>query len=91
MTAACAIELASRQPGLAFALWGRSRLEPEPEDLEGVEDEASLKRLLLERSGAVQTPKELQAACARILAQREIRATLAAIEAVGAKAVYAPR
>ncbi|MAO82323.1 MAG: hypothetical protein CMH50_00340, partial [Myxococcales bacterium] len=89
VTAACAIELASRQPGLAFALWGRSRLEPEPEDLEGVEDEASLKRLLLERSGAVQTPKELQAACARILAQREIRATLAAIEAVGAKAVYA--
>ncbi|MEM7354355.1 MAG: SDR family NAD(P)-dependent oxidoreductase, partial [Acidobacteriota bacterium] len=63
----------------------------EPEACRGVDDEAGLKRALLglaTAAGEKLTPKELGARANRIRAEREIRATLAALEAAGSPARY---
>ncbi|WP_373048793.1 PfaD family polyunsaturated fatty acid/polyketide biosynthesis protein [Vulgatibacter sp.] len=90
VTAACAVELAkARRPTLL--LLGRSPLEAaEPAWLAGADDEAAIQRALLAHrfTGTRPTPLQLRKACAEVLAQREIRSTLAAIEAAGATALY---
>ncbi len=77
--------------GARFVLLGRTPLSPEPEDLAGIEDDAGLKRALLERStakGESLTPVELSRRVKAIVSSREIRHTLAAVEAAGATARY---
>jgi acyl transferase domain-containing protein len=86
VTAACIVEWA-KQCKARFVLLGRTRLSDEPTDCAGVVDEAQLKRIVLAR-GASLTPNELSREADRILGAREIRATLAAIEAQGAQARY---
>ncbi|HWV38025.1 MAG TPA: PfaD family polyunsaturated fatty acid/polyketide biosynthesis protein, partial [Vulgatibacter sp.] len=90
VTAACTVALAeARRPSLL--LLGRSPLPgDEPAWLEGADDEAAIKRALLEHGfpGERPTPRMLGEACRRILAEREVRATLAALERAGARVMY---
>ena len=90
VTAAATIELA-RQAQPRIALLGRSVLDEEPADVRTIVDDASLKKALLaaaQARGERLTPRELGAAADRILAGREIRATLQALHAAGSQAVY---
>jgi NAD(P)-dependent dehydrogenase (short-subunit alcohol dehydrogenase family) len=87
VTAAVAQAFARRfRPTLA--LFGRSPLEDEPYWLSGAETEAEIKRLLLSHADDKLTPKQLGERCAAVLARREIRRNLAAMEQAGARAVY---
>jgi hypothetical protein len=90
VTAAALIALAqSARPRIA--LLGRTVLEPEPQALAAIHDDAALKKALLAQAqaeGKRLSPKELGAAAERILAAREIRSTLLALTAAGAQAMY---
>ncbi|MCP4211128.1 MAG: SDR family NAD(P)-dependent oxidoreductase [Halieaceae bacterium] len=90
VTAEAAIELAkTARPHIA--LLGRSVLEEEPADLQMIGDDAGLKKALLavaQAKGQRLTPRELGAATDRILAAREIRATLQALQSAGSEAIY---
>ncbi|MFO1496276.1 MAG: SDR family NAD(P)-dependent oxidoreductase [Lysobacterales bacterium] len=90
VTAACLIEWARRCPA-QFVLLGRSALgEPDPA-LADLSDAAALKRALLAQAqarGERPTPAQLQARAEAVLAEREIRATLAELRAAGASAHY---
>jgi NAD(P)-dependent dehydrogenase (short-subunit alcohol dehydrogenase family)/acyl carrier protein len=92
VTAATVIALAaSAHPRIA--LLGRSVLAEEPAEVRAIADDAGLKKALLAMALAVgkrMTPRELGAATDRILAAREVRATLQALQAAGAEAVYLP-
>ncbi len=92
VTAATLIRLAQERGG-RFALLGRTPLTDEPAAARGVEGDAKLKGALLgaaKASGTMPTPAELGKQVSRILAGREVRATLAALEAAGAEAIYVP-
>jgi NAD(P)-dependent dehydrogenase (short-subunit alcohol dehydrogenase family) len=87
VTAAAAISLAKAfRPTLI--LLGRTNTDiPEPPSLTNCATEAELLREL-HRLTPGQSPRQLTDQAHDILAQREVRATLAAIQQVGAKAVY---
>ncbi len=90
VTAATLIALAATE-SLRFVLLGRSRLEEEPAVCAGCEGDAELKRALLEDAtsrGEKVSPADLGRQVSKILATREIRATMAAIEAAGSQARY---
>ncbi|MGW1108984.1 SDR family NAD(P)-dependent oxidoreductase [Streptomyces sp. NPDC002540] len=88
VTAAALLALAeARQP--AFALLGRTELVDEPDELRDAPDERELKRLLATRTPRP-APAEIGAEAARILAAREVRATIAALEAAGSTVRYLP-
>src|SRR5262249_9514734 len=85
MTAAALRLLAQRhQPRLV--LLGRTRLDAEPEGLSAASSERELIGLLASQQRG--TPAEIAAIVRRILAVREIRGTLDAIERAGASARY---
>ena len=90
VTAATLIALArAAQPRMV--LLGRTALEPEPEAFRGLEDEADLRRALLEAAKTADetlTPRDLAARAGRVRAGREIRATLEALAAAGSEARY---
>jgi polyketide-type polyunsaturated fatty acid synthase PfaA len=92
VTAASIIELA-RQTRATFVLLGRTAVaDAEPAIFHGKETEAELKRAALEeakQSGEKVTPRDLARRVRRIQADREVRATLAALEEAGARAKYA--
>jgi hypothetical protein len=92
VTAAALVALAkARQPRLV--LLGRTALEPEPRELEGIVDEAGLKRAVaakMQAEGQKPVPSEIAARTARILASREVRATLGALAAAGSQVKYVP-
>ena len=90
VTAATMIELA-KDSGASFALLGRSVLEDEPAAAAGAPDDAALKRALLDAAvtaGEAVSPADLGRQVSRILANREILATIAAIEQHGGRAAY---
>lgn len=90
VTAATMIELA-RTSGAAFALLGRSALTDEPPGCAAATDDAELKRVLFTEASAAGlpiTPAEVARRSAQILAAREVRRTLAAIERAGGRARY---
>ena len=83
--AALAMARASR---CTLILLGRSPLPPEePEWARGLTAEAEIKKALFARQ-AGGTPSAVEAAYRQLMAQREIRAQLARLEAVGARAEY---
>jgi NAD(P)-dependent dehydrogenase (short-subunit alcohol dehydrogenase family) len=90
VTAAALVELARRfRPRVA--LLGRTGLEDEPESCVNAPDDAGLKRVLLEQAkaeGRTIVPAELGRQVQRILANREIRATLSALRAAGSECRY---
>jgi NAD(P)-dependent dehydrogenase (short-subunit alcohol dehydrogenase family)/acyl carrier protein len=90
VTAATLIALAG-EANLRLVLFGRTQLEVEPTCCNGVEGDAALKRELLAQAvslGETPTPAELGKQVGRVLASREVRATLAAIEKAGSQARY---
>ncbi|ORV48110.1 hypothetical protein AWC05_06090 [Mycobacterium florentinum] len=91
VTAASVIALAE-QTRASFVLIGRTELGDEPPAAQGLTTDAELKRALL-TSAAAQglklTPKQLEQQVQRILADREVRATLAALTAAGSRVRYA--
>lgn len=90
VTAACVVELA-RRTGARFALLGRTPLADEPEACRGVADRAELGRQLwadARSRGEQLAPRGLDARVRALLAGREVRETLAAVEAAGGSARY---
>lgn len=90
VTAATLIALA-KQYRPRIVLIGRTPVADEPAACVGVSDDAGLKKSLLSAAkaeGRTVKPAELGAAARGILAVREIRSTLAALEAAGSPARY---
>ena len=88
VTAKVAIELAKTY-GVNLLLLGRTPMPgPEPEWLVGVSEEADIKKAILSNRGEQQTPKEIDETYRRILAKREILATLEKIKATGVNVTY---
>jgi acyl carrier protein/NADP-dependent 3-hydroxy acid dehydrogenase YdfG len=90
ITAQALLALAGRHR-LRLALLGRTPLEPEPDGLSGATDEPQLREALVARSRAEGIPmavSDLTRTVARILAAREIRATLSALESLESRVRY---
>ncbi|MEU0302626.1 SDR family NAD(P)-dependent oxidoreductase [Streptomyces sp. NPDC006175] len=90
VTAAALLDLA-RTHGPRIVLVGRTDPAPEPAGLASAYDEPSLTRLLAERTGrdtADSSPARIAARAREILAAREVRATLAALESAGSPVRY---
>ncbi len=90
VTAETMIELA-RESGAKFVLLGRSALTAEPAICAAAKDDAELKRVLLDdakSTGSMPTPTELARQVSNVLANREIRSTIAAIDSAGGQASY---
>ncbi|QBS45023.1 type I polyketide synthase [Nocardia sp. CS682] len=84
VTATCVTALAQRCEA-RFVLLGRSQLNPEPDWAAGV-SEAELKPAAVRAlAGTGAKPREIERACAEVLAAREIRATLTEL---GSRAEY---
>ncbi|OBF49716.1 hypothetical protein A5787_09025 [Mycobacterium sp. 852002-50816_SCH5313054-b] len=91
VTAASVIALAEKTQA-SFVLLGRTELSDEPPEARGLTTDAELKRALLGSAaaqGLKPTPKQLEQQVQRILADREVRATLAAVTATGSRVRYA--
>jgi acyl transferase domain-containing protein len=88
ITARIALEI-GRRFQCHLDLVGRTPLPDAPEDAEVAmaRDERALRALLIARHPG-HRPADINALCVRILAQREVRETLAALAAVGARATY---
>lgn len=92
ITAEVVAELARRyKPTLVVV--GRSPLpsESEPPETAGLDTPQALRAALTDRlrgSGQRPTPAQIEAACARVLQDREIRRNLAALRQVGARVAY---
>jgi PfaD family protein len=90
VTAECARALAEKS-GATLLLVGRSPMPTEePEWLAGANDEATIKRRILEQSsgGAKLTPKQIAEAHRSVVAAREIRMTLSSLQQAGLRAEY---
>ena len=88
VTAAGLLSLASAcQPRVL--LIGRTKLAEEPGFLAPARDQPALTRLLAERTRSSDTPAQLATQAHTILAQREVRATLADLERAGVTVRYA--
>ncbi|WP_235826014.1 type I polyketide synthase, partial [Candidatus Frankia alpina] len=87
ITAAVAIELA-RRSGCAVELIGRTTPPAGPEDpaTAGAADAPALRRALIETG--VRRPAEIEARVARLLAEREVRATLAILGGLASSVRY---
>ena len=87
ITARLAVSLATTY-GCSLELVGRSPLPDAPEEPEfaTADDAAQLRQVLIGRGE--RTPAVIEAAVARLLAAREIRSTLSAIENAGVKVSY---
>ncbi len=90
VTAACVLALA-RAARPRLVLLGRTPLDDQGDRLGHLSDPADLRAALLleaRERGEKPTPVDLQARLDRYLAQREIKATLAAVEAAGSAVRY---
>ncbi|MCK9876818.1 SDR family NAD(P)-dependent oxidoreductase, partial [Frankia sp. Ag45/Mut15] len=89
VTALCVRALAARVPA-RFVLLGRSPLADEPGWAAGVTDAALKPAVIaqLRAEGTRPTPRDVERIYQGLLAGREIRATLAAVTASGARAEY---
>ena len=91
VTAACVSELARRQPGSTFVLGGRSGIAPWPEGLQPTSDMKLLRSALISSAkarGEKPALPDIDRQARALLAGQEIRHTLDAIAAAGARAVY---
>lgn len=93
VTAQCAIKIANDLPQHkkpVIVLLGRSpEPETEPQWLESLTNEVEIKRAILESSPSKKlSPKEISEQYLRIIAGREISATISRIKSAGVKVVY---
>ncbi len=91
VTAASIIALA-KETQASFILIGRTELGDEPPEARGLTTDAELKRALVANAaaqGLKPTPRQLEQQSQRIMADREVRATLAALTAAGSRVRYA--
>ncbi|MFF3484317.1 SDR family oxidoreductase [Streptomyces sp. NPDC002701] len=88
VTAAALLDLA-RAHRPRIVLLGRTELSGEPDGLAAATDVPALIRALAERSDGA-TPADVAAEARRILAVREVRSTLAALESAGSEVRYVP-
>ncbi|QLL05501.1 SDR family oxidoreductase [Mycobacterium vicinigordonae] len=91
VTAASVIALAERTQA-SFVLIGRTELGDEPAATRGLTTDAELKRALLTSAaaqGLKPTPRQLEQQVQRIAADRDVRATLAALNDAGSRVRYA--
>ncbi|HVO90119.1 MAG TPA: SDR family NAD(P)-dependent oxidoreductase [Casimicrobiaceae bacterium] len=88
ITARVAIEL-GRRYRCRLELVGRTALPEATEDtdLRDAPDERAVRQKLIAR-GTFKTPAEIESACSRIMAAREIRATMQTLGQAGAQVVY---
>jgi acyl transferase domain-containing protein/acyl carrier protein len=87
VTAACTVALAREARGApAFVLLGRTKLEKEPACCAGARDLAAVQRALAD--GSDDSVAEIGRRARRVLAAREVRETLRALEETGAVAHY---
>jgi len=88
ITAATALALAERFH-CRLALVGRTALpaSAEADDIVSAKDARAVRQALIAR-GTFKTPAEIEAACARVLAEREVRANMAALAAAGSEVTY---
>ncbi len=91
ITARAAVAIARATGGARIELAGRSPrpVDEEPAELAAAADRPALRRALLE-AGSHPTPAAIEAECTRLLANREIRATLAALAELGSAVTYHP-
>ncbi len=75
---ACRLEIVGRTPPPSMA---------EAPDLHGAADERAVRRVLIARDPR-RRPVEIEAECARVLAEREVRQALAALDEAGASVTY---
>ena len=90
VTAATMIELA-RASAATLVLLGRSHLDAEPEQYRSARGDSALKQAVLDDAtahGRTVTPAELDDVVGNVLANREIRATIASIGIAGGSAHY---
>ena len=90
VTADAVVELAGQyKPRLL--LLGRTPIQKEPPCCQGIEDDAGIKRALLEQAKAAREslkPVDLQQQARLILSNREVQQTLAALNEQGSEAMY---
>jgi malonyl CoA-acyl carrier protein transacylase/NAD(P)-dependent dehydrogenase (short-subunit alcohol dehydrogenase family) len=88
VTAATVIALA-RACRPTLILLGRSRLQAEPEWAAAISQDGPLKKAILEQEFAGKaSPKDIENRFRELQSQREVRSTLAAIEAAGSQVEY---
>ena len=88
VTAECAVALAQASQS-TLVLLGRSPAPvDEPQWMAGISKEAAMKKAIISNAGRKMTPKDVSRELRRILSNREIRQTIARIEAAGAKVAY---
>ena len=93
VTAACLQELARRCPGFKVAILGRTKLHDERPAWRAIDDDAALKSAIVEDAraqGHRPNPAEVGATAQAILAGREVRRTLAALDDAGVECLYVP-
>ncbi|ACD95983.1 type I polyketide synthase [Trichlorobacter lovleyi] len=88
VTAAAAVAMAKAWQPL-LVLLGRSPLpEQEPDWLQGMTDEAAIKRAILTHATEKLHPREIEERYQATIAGRELRETMAQIQAVGGRSLY---
>jgi acyl transferase domain-containing protein/NAD(P)-dependent dehydrogenase (short-subunit alcohol dehydrogenase family)/acyl carrier protein len=89
VTAEAAVALAAASKG-TMILTGRTPLPagPDPDWIATITDEAAMKKAIAEHLGAGATPRAVGDFYAKTMSHREIRTTMARIEAVGGRAAY---
>jgi len=85
---AAVVALAEAFKPLLVLLGRSSELMPEPAWLELLTDESMIKRGILEHATGKLHPREIEEQYRTILAGRELRSTLARVEAAGGQAIY---
>ena len=88
VTAATAIALAKAYRPLLILLGRSPEPLPEPAWLTTLTGESAIKRAILEQSPGKLHPKEIEERYQSVIAGRELKETLAGIEAVGGRALY---
>ncbi|HEY3307612.1 MAG TPA: SDR family NAD(P)-dependent oxidoreductase [Desulfuromonadaceae bacterium] len=88
VTTAAAVALARAYQPLLVLLGRSPELLPEPHWLAGLIEESVVKRAILEHSGEKLHPREIEERYRAVTAGRELRTTLANVEAAGGRAIY---
>ncbi|CAH2031277.1 type I polyketide synthase [Trichlorobacter ammonificans] len=88
VTTAAVVALAGAFKPLLVLLGRSSELLPEPEWLQGLTEESRIKRGILEHAAGKLHPRDIEEQYRTIVAGRELRHTLARVEAAGGRAIY---